>query len=310
MSLTRRTSPDEAGTQVVTIFCLVRAILGLALVGSLVASAARAEQNYGASDVLFEQLVSNVTAVKNLEIIAEIDHSRLAAREGKDMPPSRVLIFSNPALEGALMAIDPRLGLDLPLRILAYQVLPDDESKLLFNDTAYLERRYAVTLPQALKDDYKATINTALAGIPLEDVATLALDGLEGGGMITIDSHYNFDETLRRLREAVNAQEDTVWFGEVDFDERARAVGITIDPAQLLLFGAPGPGGRAMSTAPSLGLDAFCQKVLILQDANGGVRVIMNDLLALAERHDVRKSIALRIINWRIQKTFFKALEN
>ena len=101
MFLTRRTFPDEAGTQVVAILCLVRAILGLALVGSLVASAARAEQNYGPSDVLFEQLVSNVTAVKNLEIIAEIDHSRLAAKEEKDMPPSRVLIFSNPALEGA-----------------------------------------------------------------------------------------------------------------------------------------------------------------------------------------------------------------
>ena len=65
-----------------------------------------------------------------------------------------------------------------------------------------------------------------------------------------------------------------------------------------------------MSTAPSLGPDAFCQKLSIQQDANGSVRVIMNDLLALADRHDFRKSIALRIINWRIQKTFFGALEN
>lgn len=133
---------------------------------------------------------------------------------------------------------------------------------------------------------------------------------MEGDGLITLESPHGFDETLRRLRDAVNAQGDTVWFGEVDFDERAKTVGVAIEPAQLLLFGGPGPGGRAMSAAPSLGLDAFCQKVLVVQDEAGNVRVIMNDLLALAERHTVSKSLPLRVINRRIQKTFAAALEN
>ncbi len=282
----------------------------LAVAVSMAAAPARAEQNHAASDALFDRVKSNVTAEQNFDIIAEIDHSRLAAEVDEEMPPSRVLIFSDPALDSALMAIDPRLGLDLPLRILAYETSPGGESKLLYSDAGYLEKRYGVTLPQVLRDSYRAGTETALAGIATGDVAVLDAEGLEGDGLITLESPHGFGETLRRLRDAVNAQDDTVWFGEVDFEDRARAVGVAIEPAQLLLFGGPGPGGRAMSAAPSLGLDAFCQKVLVVQDEAGNVRVIMNDLLALAERHTVSKSLPLRVINRRIQKTFAAALEN
>ena len=285
------------------IFCLVAA-------GFLVAAPASAEQNYALSDALFDRVAVNVSADTAFDIVVEIDHSRLAAAAGEDMPPSRVLIFSNPELDAALMAVDPKLGLDLPLRVLAYEAAPGGESRLLVNDTSYLEHRYGVALPQALKDGYRSTLDTALAGIESQYVFSLPSGGLQGDGLIMLDSAHSFDETLRRLREAVSAQDDTVWFGEIDFDQRARDVGRSIEPAQLLLFGGPGPGGRAMSSAPSLGLDAFCQKVLVLQDPNGKVRVIMNDLLALAERHNVRKSLALRVINRRIRATFSNALED
>jgi hypothetical protein len=64
-----------------------------------------------------------------------------------------------------------------------------------------------------------------------------------------------------------------------------------------------------MASAPTLGLDAFCQKLLILQDADGTARVIFNDLTALAERQQVSGGIPLRLINRRIQKTFTDALK-
>ncbi len=286
-----------------------RAFLGIAMAVILTASATLAAQHSAGSDTLFDRLAANIAAVDKFVVIAEIDHSRLAAEAGEDMPPSRVLIFSDPGLEAALMALDPRLGLDLPLRVLAYEVAADGKSKLLYNDTAYLEHRYGVNLPQALKDRYRKAIDVALAGIAPENIAVLAPDGLDGDGLITIESPHSFDETLHRLREAVSAQDDTVWFGEVDFKQRAQTSGLKINPAHLLLFGGPGPGGRAMSAAPSLGLDAFCQKVLVLQGSDGRVQVVMNDLLALAERHGVRKNLALRLINRRIQSTFTNALE-
>jgi hypothetical protein len=63
-----------------------------------------------------------------------------------------------------------------------------------------------------------------------------------------------------------------------------------------------------MGSAPTLGLDAFCQKLLIWQDAGGTVRVTFNDLLALAERQKVSGGIPLRLINHRLKETFSTAL--
>ena len=97
-------------------------------------------------------------------------------------------------------------------------------------------------------------------------------------------------------------------FGVVDFQANARDLGIEIAPSYLILFGGPGPGGKAMVEAPTLGLDGFCQKFLIWEDASGQIKLSFNDLLALAERQGVKKAIALRVINYRLKKTFGNAL--
>ena len=73
-------------------------------------------------------------------------------------------------------------------------------------------------------------------------------------------------------------------FGAVDFRANARELGIEIAPSYLILFGGPGPGGKAMVEAPTLGLDGFCQKFLIWEDASGRINLSFNDLLALADR--------------------------
>ena len=98
-------------------------------------------------------------------------------------------------------------------------------------------------------------------------------------------------------------------FGRVDFTTRSAKYGVVLQPTVLILFGGPGPGGKAMESAPTLGLDAFCQKLLIWQDAGGTVHVTFNDLLALADRQKVSGGVPLRFINRRLKKTFSEALE-
>ncbi|MCA9195844.1 MAG: hypothetical protein KDB03_28965, partial [Planctomycetales bacterium] len=71
----------------------------------------------------------------------------------------------------------------------------------------------------------------------------------------------------------------------------------------------PGPGGKAMASAPTLGLDAFCQKLLIWQDEKGTVHVTFNDLRVLAARQEVSGGLPLRVINGRLKETFLTALE-
>jgi len=55
-----------------------------------------------------------------------------------------------------------------------------------------------------------------------------------------------------------------------------------------------------MASAPTLGLDAFCQKLVIWQDEGGTVHVTFNDLLALANRQNVSGGLPLRVINRRL----------
>ena len=81
------------------------------------------------------------------------------------------------------------------------------------------------------------------------------------------------------------------------------------DPALLLLFGGPEPGAKAMADAPTLGPDAFCQKLLLWQDSSGTVQVSYNDLLDVADRQNVKKNFALRVINYRLNSIFSNALQ-
>ena len=86
---------------------------------------------------------------------------------------------------------------------------------------------------------------------------------MQPDGIVALDSPFDFKTIVQRLVSAIDGQDDTVWFGRVDFQERGVENGIELPPALLLLFGAPAPGAKAMAEAPTLGLDVFCQKLLI-----------------------------------------------
>ena len=132
---------------------------------------------------------------------------------------------------------------------------------------------------------------------------------MEPDGIITLSSPFDFPRTLERVHEAIESQDDTVGFGQVDFRARALELGIIQAPSTLILFGGPAPGAKAMAKAPTLGLDAFCQKFLVWEDDDGQVYLSFNDLLALAERQDAKKSPALRVINSRLKSVFGEALQ-
>lgn len=54
-------------------------------------------------------------------VFARIDHSAGAVNAGLELPPSQLLVFGNPKLGTPAMQDAASAGLDLPLRVLAYQ---------------------------------------------------------------------------------------------------------------------------------------------------------------------------------------------
>ena len=268
------------------------------------------DSRYEESDRFAQLIKERVTATSGVSVIADIDHSRLGAAAGSPMSPARVLIFSDPQLESELIRVKPLAALDLPLRVLSFEDSRSQPSKVIYNRFEYLVSRYQLD-PAAVGNlglRYDRLISGMTVDIPAAAVASFRSDAMDPDGIITIPSPYGFAETLEKVEEAIGAQDDTVYFGVVDFQANARELGLEIMPSYMILFGAPGPGGKAMAGSPTLGLDGFCQKFLIWQDAQGGVNLSFNDLPALARRQDAEVALALRVINFRLNSVFDDAL--
>jgi uncharacterized protein (DUF302 family) len=80
---------------------------------------------------------------RGILVFARIDFGGDAARAGLQMQPEQMLIFGNPKAGTPLMLQVPAVGLDLPLKVLAWQ---DAESKVwaAYNDPQYIVRRYGL----------------------------------------------------------------------------------------------------------------------------------------------------------------------
>lgn len=76
-------------------------------------------------------------------IFARIDFSGDAARAGLAMRPEQMLIFGNPRAGTPLMQAEPAVGLDLPLKALAYED-PAGKTWVAWNDPQYIVRRHGL----------------------------------------------------------------------------------------------------------------------------------------------------------------------
>ncbi len=88
--------------------------------------------------------LSAILAKKGITVFARIDHAAGARKVGRDMAPTELLIFGNPKLGTPLMRADRRIGLDLPLKALAWRGA-DGTVRLAYADPDALKRRYGIT---------------------------------------------------------------------------------------------------------------------------------------------------------------------
>ncbi|MGJ8585067.1 MAG: DUF302 domain-containing protein [Marinosulfonomonas sp.] len=232
--------------------------------------------------------------------------ARLAAAEDVDMPPARVLILSDPALNTDILTQNIRAGLDLPFRVLSFAEV--GQAKALYTNSGFLERRHGLA-EGALGQSFDAKLDTVLSSVQVETAPAPVEKVVQDYGILELDSAYDFATTIERLRTAVMSQGDTVWFGEIDYAAEAAALGQDLQPATLLLFGGPAPGGVAMKDFPAIGLDAFCQKLLVYTRKDSKVIVLYNDIAALAELHYATSIKPHHGLNARLTETFSKAVE-
>ncbi len=93
-----------------------------------------------------EETIDRLEAVlreKSIRIFARIDQRAEAEKAGLLMPAMELLIFGNPKAGTPLMIAEPTIGIDLPLKAMAWE---DREGKvwLSYNAPEYLQDRFGI----------------------------------------------------------------------------------------------------------------------------------------------------------------------
>jgi len=88
---------------------------------------------------------------------------------------------------------------------------------------------------------------------------------------------------MNRLEAAVKAKGMTV-FARIDHSAGASAVGLSLNPTEVLIFGNAKGGTPLMQAAQTIGID-LPLKALVWQDASGSTWLSYNDPAWLARRH-------------------------
>ena len=103
--------------------------------------------------------LEEIVKQRELNVFARIDHAAGAAKVGKSLRPTELLIFGNPQGGTPLMECGQTAGIDLPLKALVWE----DASRqvwLGYNDPAYLAQRHGIANCPAIEN-----LSKALSGI-------------------------------------------------------------------------------------------------------------------------------------------------
>jgi uncharacterized protein (DUF302 family) len=110
--------------------------------------------------VTIDRLEADVKA-RGMTVFARIDHAAGAAEAGLPLRPTELLIFGNAKAGTPLMQADQTMGIELPLKALAWE---DENQKvwLTYNEPAGLAERHA--LPPQLAEGTQR-MSAALAAV-------------------------------------------------------------------------------------------------------------------------------------------------
>src|SRR5258706_2076145 len=108
-------------------------------------------------------------------------------------------------------------------------------------------------------------------------------------GLTTIPSSYGPEETMNRFEAEVRAR-GLIAFAHIDHAAGAAAVGLSLRPTELLIFGNAKGGTPLMQSNQTIGID-LPLKVLVWEDASGATWLSYNDPSWLAKRHGLGREV-------------------
>ena len=108
----------------------------------------------------------------------------------------------------------------------------------------------------------------------------------QGPQLVTKKSAHDAAETVARLEAAIKKRGAAI-VAKVDHAAAAKANGMELRPAVVVIFGNPKLGTPLMQSRPTAGLD-LPMRVLVWQDGNGAVMVGYWAPASLADAHGIK----------------------
>jgi uncharacterized protein (DUF302 family) len=120
-----------------------------------------------------------------------------------------------------------------------------------------------------------------------------AAEGRAAAGLRTVRSDYPVADSADRVERAVTGAGMKV-FARIDQAAEARAVGLSMPPAVVLLFGNPRAGTPLMIARPTVAID-LPLKALVWEDARGETWLSYNTPTFLVARHGLDEALASKL---------------
>lgn len=99
------------------------------------------KSNYSVKETL--DRLADIVGKKGIKVMARVDHTANAKSVDLKLRPTEVLIFGNPKMGTPLMNSKQTVGIDLPMKALAWE---DEKGQvwLTYNDPKYLTGRHGI----------------------------------------------------------------------------------------------------------------------------------------------------------------------
>ncbi len=132
-------------------FIAVLAIVSVSFIGAGLAQAGSGHAAQGLVTIKSAHSVAEtlnrlevVLKKKGITVFARVNHGAGAKKVSIPLRPTELLIFGNPKLGSPMLTSNQMVGIDLPLKALAWE---DEKGQvwLTYNDPAYIAKRHGIT---------------------------------------------------------------------------------------------------------------------------------------------------------------------
>lgn len=107
---------------------------------------------------------------RGVTVFARIDHCRGARQAGLDMQEEELLIFGNPEIGTNLMLENPAIGIELPLKILAWS--DNSCTKVAHHKLESLTDEYGIRQSEAVISNMAASLRAIVTSAISEPITT------------------------------------------------------------------------------------------------------------------------------------------